>query len=87
MNRPALALFAPLLLALAGCTAHAHVVGPVHLGLCGAVLFAGDVWACYHVWMGRRSNMAKLLWTLGIFFFPVGGLLLFWVFGDRKISS
>jgi hypothetical protein len=79
----ALPVLAALALALlAGCTIR---VGPYvnHFGLFGLPILLGDIWASYHVWAGPRDVGSKVMWTLLIWFFPLGGLILFWLFGDR----
>lgn len=85
--------FAPAtLLALAGC--RFMVTGETgryrgeyspwipHMSMFGLILLIGDVWACVHIWKKRgRSLVAKLLWTLLVWLFPLGGLILFFLFG------
>jgi hypothetical protein len=35
-----------------------------------------------HIWKSRRrSALAKVLWTLVVWLFPLGGLILFYLFG------
>lgn len=38
-----------------------------------------------NVWQSEgRSQTDKLLWTALVFFFPVGGVIIWWVFGGRN---
>lgn len=51
-------------------------------GVCGTVIIVLDIVALVDL-LGddRREFGGKLLWTLLIVFFPVGGLILYYVFG------
>ena len=50
-------------------------------GICGTAIIILDVIALVEVIGGTRSTGDKLLWSLLIVFFPVGGLLLYYFFG------
>jgi Phospholipase_D-nuclease N-terminal len=54
-----------------------------HFHVIATLLLIADLWACYHIWRGKRGLVSKLLWTLLVWCFPVGGLIFFWIFGDR----
>lgn len=43
-----------------------------------------DIWAVLRCWWSTLSLTAKLLWTLVIFLFPVGGVILFLLFGRAQ---
>ena len=82
---------AALLLALSACVVHVdrgHYSSLMgygwHLGLMGTLVLIADIWACVHIWGARRSLTGKLLWTLLVWCFPVGGVIFFAVFGDRR---
>ena len=59
----------------------------LHVSIVGTVILIGDFWTCYHVWSGPRGLIAKVLWTLLVVCFPFGGLVLFWLFGDKRLAS
>jgi len=90
MRRVGLAL--PLAAGLGGC--HFMVTGQVgryrgeypgwlpHVSMFGLLILIGDIWACVHIWRKpQRRLLAKALWTLLVFLFPLGGLILFFLFG------
>jgi hypothetical protein len=35
-----------------------------------------------NIWKSSRKETNKLLWSAIVFFFPIGGVILWWVFGD-----
>jgi hypothetical protein len=92
MNRRPLAPLALLAVLLGACETYGsgyYHTGPawgLHLSLVGSVIAIGDIWACYQVWTGQRSVSSKVLWTVLVWCFPFGGLLLFWMFGDRSAA-
>ena len=49
--------------------------------ICALLIFIADIWAILRCWSSMLSLTARLLWTLLIFLFPVGGLILFVLFG------
>lgn len=54
----------------------------------GAVLLLiADLWAVLRCWGSTLSLTAKFFWTLLIFFFPFGGLILFILFGRARPAS
>ena len=54
----------------------------------GAILLLiADLWAIIRCWNSTLSLTAKFLWTLLIFFFPLGGLILFILFGRARQAS
>jgi putative effector of murein hydrolase LrgA (UPF0299 family) len=37
-----------------------------------------------NIWSdGSRNETNKLLWSLVVFFFPVGGVIIWWLFGKK----
>ncbi|MEE9553916.1 MAG: PLDc N-terminal domain-containing protein [candidate division Zixibacteria bacterium] len=54
----------------------------------GAILLLiADLWAVLRCWGSTLSLTAKLLWTLLIIIFPLGGLILFILFGRARPAS
>ncbi len=47
----------------------------------GFLLLIADIWAVLRCWGSTLSFTGKMLWTLTIILFPVGGLILFILFG------
>ncbi len=70
-----------LTLLLVGCGPNLidRVTGPVG-GICGLIIVILDIVALVGLWQSGRSTGDKVLWTLLIVFFPVGGLILYYVF-------
>ena len=52
--------------------------------LAGLIIFILDVIAIIRVLKSSRSAGSKLLWMLLILFFPVGGVIIYFVFGSKK---
>lgn len=51
-------------------------------GICGAIIVILDIIALIEVFGDeKRTTGDKVLWTLVIVFFPVGGLILYYFFG------
>lgn len=70
-----------LTLLLIGCGPNLidRVTGPVG-GICGLIIVILDIVALVGLWQSGRSTGDKVLWTLLIVFFPVGGLILYYIF-------
>ena len=49
--------------------------------LIGLLIFILDIVAIVEIFKGSRDTGSKLLWTLLILFFPVVGLLIYFLFG------
>ena len=48
------------------------------------VILVLDIVALRAIWKdSSRTDTSKVLWSLLIFFFPVGGLLIWWFFGNE----
>lgn len=69
-----------LTLLLVGCSPNLidRATGPVG-GICGLIIVILDIVALVNLWQSGRSTGDKVLWTLLIVFFPVGGLILYYV--------
>lgn len=52
------------------------------LGICGTIIVVLDIVAILDIAGSKRSFGSKALWVLLIVFFPVGGLLFYYFFGD-----
>jgi hypothetical protein len=50
----------------------------------GLVIFILDIIAIVNVFKSSMNVTAKLLWTLLILFFPLGGIIIYFVFGSKK---
>lgn len=76
-----LAALSLVTLLLSGCGPNLidRVTGPVG-GICGLILVILDIVALVNLWQSGRSTGDKVLWTLLIVFFPLGGLILYYVF-------
>ncbi|EWM29989.1 hypothetical protein Naga_100276g4 [Nannochloropsis gaditana] len=51
------------------------------------LLIIADIIAVSKVCRSGRSTLVIVLWTLLIFFFPVGGLLIWFLLGPREYSA
>ena len=69
----------PLLLAGCGPNLIDRATGPVG-GICGLIIVILDIVALVNLWQSGRETGSKVLWTLLIVFFPVGGLILYYLF-------
>lgn len=75
-----LALLSAVLAGCRGPNLIDRIQGPVG-GICGLIIIILDIVALVNVWQSARSTNSKILWTLLIVFFPVGGLIIYWIFG------
>lgn len=75
----ALLSLVPLLLAGCGPNLVDRITGPIG-GVCGLIIVILDIVALVNLWQSSRSDGNKVLWTLLIVFFPVGGLILYYLF-------
>lgn len=50
-------------------------------GLVGLVIFILDLIAIVEVLKSSKDMLSKLLWILLILFFPLGGLIIYYLFG------
>lgn len=51
--------------------------------LAGLVILILDILALIEIFKSAKDMMAKLLWTLLILFFPLGGVIIYYFFGRR----
>lgn len=79
---PAFALFA-LLLITTSCDRYNDAGG---LATWGYILLALDVLAFFDIFRQSWGIGKKLLWAAIIFFFPLGGLLIYYFFAGRGES-
>ena len=78
------ALLGMMTLVLTGCggaTLGEYLKNPWGLGCCGTIILILDIIAIVEVAGSHRSTGSKVLWCLLIFFFPVLGLILYYLFG------
>ena len=88
MNRlsqfaPALAVAALSLLAGCGPNLFNRMQGR-NFGFCGLIILVLDVIAIVEIINSNRTTGDKVLWAAIVFFFPVGGLLLYYFVGKKR---
>lgn len=76
-----LALLLPLLVLATGC---ARYNADGSLATWGIVLVILDIWAIITIWGKSWELPKKLIWTAIVFFFPFGGLLIYYFFGRNS---
>jgi len=80
----ALALAAPIaeeaVAATAGGNAWQYGTGG---GIIGLIVLILDIIVFVEVIKSSRPPSHKLLWSLLVFIFPIGGLILYWLFSNR----
>jgi hypothetical protein len=77
-------LLVPLAVLLAGCGGPDLIdrISQPRWGLCGTLIIVLDLVALVDlVGDEGRSTLNKVLWALLIIFFPVGGVILYFLFG------
>ncbi len=52
-------------------------------GLCGLIILIADIYAFVQIARSSADGVTKVLWALLVFFFPVGGLLIWYFFGPK----
>ena len=76
-----LALLLPLVLLTTGCARYNANGG---LATWGVVLVILDIWAIITI-LGKSWDLSKkLIWAAIVFFFPLGGLLIYYFFGRNS---
>ena len=50
-------------------------------GIIGLVIFVLDIWAILQVFQSNRDNLNKALWIALIFFLPLVGLIIWYIWG------
>jgi len=56
-------------------------------GLLGLIVLILDVIVFVEVIKSSRPPSHKLLWSLLVFIFPIGGLIIYWLFSDRAAHN
>lgn len=83
--RPLLvAVLAPLTVLLTGCGGPTLFdrLGTANWGLCGTIVIVLDLVALVDLLRdGERETTSTVIWALLIIFFPVGGVILYFIFG------
>ncbi len=81
---PALLLTA-LAVTLSGCVGGnvGDLLGSAGGGVCGLLILIADIWAFVKIANSAADTGSKLLWAALVFFFPVGGLLIWYFFGPK----
>ncbi len=77
---PLATLLLPLLLLATSCSRYAN---NGNLAIWGYVLLALDVLALFDVFRQSWDIGKKILWAAIIFFFPLGGLIIYYLFAGR----
>lgn len=57
---------------------------PLAWGPCSLLILVLDVYAFVQIAQSRAEGLTKVLWALLVFFFPVGGFLLWYFFGPKR---
>lgn len=84
----AVALLSTLTLLLSGCGGP-NLIEMVDgysfagFGICGTIIVILDIIALVEIGGSTKSTGGKVLWMLLIIFFPLGGLILYWLFGKE----
>ena len=80
------ALLIGVLVALGGCAGgnFGELVTGRNLGCCGLIVVILDVYAFIQIAQSPADGVNKVLWALLVFFFPVGGFLLWYFFGPKR---
>lgn len=76
-------LFALLLTGCGGGNLVDRARNPFAGGCCAFIVFVLDVLALYELLQSNRDGSEKLIWGLVIFFLPVLGLILYYLFGRK----
>ena len=79
------AVVALMALTIAGCGGPDNLIEGLSnfwsLSCCGALIVILDIVALFELAGSPRSAGSKIFWALLIVFFPVGGCILYYVFG------
>lgn len=82
-QRTLLVVLAPLTVVLAGCTGPDLIdrLSQQQWGFCGTIIVVLDIVALVDLLGGDYGTTGKVLWSLLIVFFPVGGVVLYFLLG------
>ncbi|KAL1582969.1 hypothetical protein WHR41_08245 [Cladosporium halotolerans] len=53
-------------------------------GIVGFIILVLDILVWIEVLKSSRPVSHKLLWSVLVFIFPIGGLIIYWIFSDRQ---
>lgn len=56
-----------------------------HYGILGTLILILDIWAIINVMSAAIALTAKFLWTLLILFFPLGGVVIWFLAGPKGV--
>lgn len=56
----------------------------IEVGLFGLIVLGLDIYAWINVLQSNSSTGAKVVWILGIFFFPILGFIIWLIAGPRS---
>ena len=56
-------------------------------GIIGLIVLILDIIVFVEVIKSNRPPVHKLLWSLLVFFFPIGGLIIYWLFSNRAAHN
>lgn len=54
--------------------------------LIGLIVLVLDIIAIVHILRSGKSATAKLLWILLVLFFPVFGMIIYFIFGEGRVK-
>ena len=79
------ALLGLMTLFLTGCGTNLvdYARNPWGIGCCGLIILIFDILALIEIVGSNRSTGDKVLWALLIIFFPILGLILYYLFGRK----
>ncbi|KAF4984013.1 hypothetical protein FZEAL_718 [Fusarium zealandicum] len=53
-------------------------------GIIGFIVLILDIMVWIEVLQSNRPPVHKLLWCVGVFIFPIGGMIIYWLFSNRQ---
>ncbi|CZT17552.1 uncharacterized protein RCC_03386 [Ramularia collo-cygni] len=56
-------------------------------GVIGFIVLVLDVIVWFEVLKSNRDILPKVLWSLLVFLFPIGGIIIYWLFSDRAAHN
>jgi hypothetical protein len=56
-------------------------------GCCSLIWLGLTIWAMVHTLSSRATVAAKVLWIIGLWLFPVCGLILWFFLGPRQVRG
>lgn len=55
--------------------------------LIGIIILAADIWAIINIVQSGATTGKKVLWSLLVIFFPVVGLIIWFILGPKSASA